>query len=189
MTKYRNIKQPSGYKQQLSYFWTASIFNRYMHIRTADIQDLAAFEAIEEACFPPGEAASRDSLSKRLEIFPDHFWLLIQGGQLLGFINGMVTDNPTIIDDMFLHAGLHREAGKWQSVFGLAVAPQYRKKGYGARLIEHLILHAKSQKRAGITLTCKAPLIHYYQKFGFHDLGLSACTHRGVLWHDMSALF
>ena len=156
-----------------------------MNFRNATIADLGSILHIEKACFPPNEAASLDSLSKRLQVFPQHFWLLEDEGQLIGFINGMVTDHKTIVDEMFKQAELHNENGSWQCVFGLAVSPTFRRKGYAEKLINHLIQKSKEQKRKGITLTCKEHLIPYYQKLGFVDLGISKSVHGGAVWHDM----
>lgn len=157
-----------------------------VQLKNATIDDLDAISVIENVCFPPNEAASRESLLKRLHIFPQHFWLLEIDGQLAGFANGMVTDNETLVDEMFVHADLHDENGKWQSVFGLAVSPEFRKNGLAGQLINHVIEKAKEQNRAGVTLTCKEHLVHYYKRFGFTDLGISQSTHGGEVWHDMT---
>jgi ribosomal protein S18 acetylase RimI-like enzyme len=160
-----------------------------MNFRNAVIGDLAVINEIENACFPPNEAAGLERLSNRLEVFPQHFWLLEDNGKILGFINGMVTPNKRLIDEMFNNAGLHDENEKWQAVFGLAVSPEYQKNGCAGKLIHHLISKSKEQNRAGITLTCKDYLISFYQKFGFEDLGISASVHGGEVWHDMVLSF
>src|SRR5690242_8694480 len=116
-----------------------------MIIRNATTDDLHAIHHIESLCFPPNEAASLDSFSKRLQVFPHHFWLLEEDGQLIGLINGMVTNNGTISDEMFAHAELHNEHGSWQSIFGIAVLPASRRKGYAKKLIRHLIEKSKEQ--------------------------------------------
>ncbi|MCH5715591.1 GNAT family N-acetyltransferase [Niabella hibiscisoli] len=157
-----------------------------MNFRNATIEDLQAISAIEHICFPPNEAASQQSFTQRLTIFPQYFWLLEVEGRLAGYINGMVTDHSTIHDAMFEHAELHDENGAWQSVFGLAVSPEFRKSGYAGKLMQHLIKQATSQNRTGITLTCKEHLVGYYTKFGFEDLGISQSTHGGEKWHDMT---
>ena len=156
-----------------------------MNCRNATIADLEVIHQVETVCFPPNEAASLTSLSKRLQVFPHHFWLLENEGQIIGFINGMVSNNKTISDDMFVQADLHNENGSWQSVFGLAVLPAFRRKGYAEKLIAHLIAIAKGQNRTGVTLTCKEYLIPYYKKLGFVDLGVSQSVHGGEVWHDM----
>lgn len=96
-----------------------------MNIRNANIDDLASISNIEAACFPANQAASQDTLWSRLKIFPQHFWVIENDEEIMGFINGMVTDNDTVKDEMFKDAELHTENGMWQSVFGLAVLPKY----------------------------------------------------------------
>lgn len=60
-------------------------------IRTATIADLDEISQLEALCFPPAEAASRDAFKWRLLAYPTHFWILEQGGKILSFINGPVT--------------------------------------------------------------------------------------------------
>ncbi len=49
---------------------------RLLPVRTATAGDLDALDAVEQACFPPAEAASRDTLAARIAVYPDCFWLL-----------------------------------------------------------------------------------------------------------------
>ena len=156
-----------------------------MSIRSATIKDLEALHAIEIACFPPNQAASLETLERRLNIFPQHFWLIEEEGKIIGFINGMITDYDTVQDIMFKNATLHNENGSWQSVFGLAVAPAYQKKGYARMLLDHLIEFSRKNNRKGITLTCEKHLIPYYEKAGFINAGLSASVHGGDVFYDM----
>lgn len=78
-----------------------------MDIRTARISDLPAVAAVEAECFPPAEAATRRIFEARLRVYPNHFWLWEDNGTLVGFINGMVTDESTIRDEMFENAELN----------------------------------------------------------------------------------
>ncbi|GAB2564140.1 GNAT family N-acetyltransferase [Spirosoma aerophilum] len=156
-----------------------------MTIRNATLHDLDTISRVESLCFPANEAASRSSFAKRLQRFSPHFWLLEDKLNLIGFVNGMVTDNETITDAMFQNADLHKEDGKWQSVFGLAIAPDYQKQGHAQRLIKHLIEVSKQQNRQGVILTCKESLIPFYEKLGFSNAGLSNSVHGGEVWFDM----
>ncbi|HJB25836.1 MAG TPA: GNAT family N-acetyltransferase [Firmicutes bacterium] len=156
-----------------------------MKIRLVHPDDLQVVTQIEAACFPAAEAAPQEELSKRIQAFPTHFWILEEKDKPIGFINGMVTDNRTICDEMFENAFLHRENGAYQSVFGLDVLPEYRCKGYAAKLMQTLIDHAKQDGRRGCILTCKEHLLHYYAKFGYKNLGVSASKHGGATWYDM----
>ena len=95
-----------------------------MNIRTANISDLSAITAVEAECFPPSEAATEKCFEARLRVFPDHFWLLEDNGKLIAFVNGMVTDEPAIRDEMFENAELHNKNGAWQSIFGVNTIPE-----------------------------------------------------------------
>lgn len=160
-----------------------------MEIRTAAPGDLDAVAAIEAACFPPAEAAGRESLAGRLAVYPHHFWLLTDGGTVIGFVNGMVTDQPDLQDEMYDQPALHNEAGAWQMIFGVDTLPAYRRRGCAALLLEHVIGQARAQGRRGLVLTCKDRLVHYYAKFGFVSEGVSQSTHGDVVWYQMRLRF
>jgi ribosomal protein S18 acetylase RimI-like enzyme len=108
--------------------------------------------------------------------------------QIAGFINGMISDNNTIKDEMFKHPELHNENGAWQSVFGLAVLPEFQNRGLAGKLLQHLFEVSIRNKRKGIVLTCEKHLISYYEKFGFVNTGLSASVHGGDVFYDMKKL-
>lgn len=160
-----------------------------LKIRNAARADLESITQVEAECFPPAEAASGEVFARRLEAFPDHFWLLLDAGRLVGFINGMVSDERTITDVMYGDAGMHNENGRWQMIFGLDVIPCYRRQGCAGRLLRHVIRVSEEQGRSGVVLTCKEKLISYYEKFGFENEGISASVHGGAVWYDMRLTF
>ena len=161
-----------------------------MRIRTAPMADLAAVAAVEGACFPAAEAATEKDFAARLAVYPNHFWLLEEDdGTLVSFVNGLVTDEPLLRDEMYADASLHNEHGVWQMIFGVNTLPQYRRRGLAGQVLERVIADARAQGRKGCVLTCKDKLIHYYEKFGFQNEGVSASTHGGVVWYDMRLTF
>lgn len=160
-----------------------------MKIRKATIKDLKAITAVEAACFPVAEAATKADFKKRLKVYPNHFWLLEIDDKLVSFINGMVTDETTIRDVMFEDASLHKEDGAWQAIFGVNTIPEYRKQGLAAKVMEAVIADAKAAGRKGCILTCKDKLIHYYETFGFKNCGISQSEHGGAIWYDMRLEF
>ncbi|WP_249526545.1 hypothetical protein [Fusobacterium nucleatum] len=83
-----------------------------MKIRKATIKDLNEIAGIELACFPPNEAATKETLEGRLQIYSNHFWLLEEGKKVISFVDGMVTDNPNLTDEMYENPNLHNENGK-----------------------------------------------------------------------------
>lgn len=155
-------------------------------IRNVKIEDLDQVTEVEALCFPAAEAAVEASFRQRIETFPDSFFVAEdENGRIIGFINGCVTDERTIRDEMFEDSGLHRPEGLYQSVFGLDVIPEFRRQGVAADLMYRLMQEAKARGKKGMILTCKDRLIHYYEKFGYRNLGLSASVHGGAVWYDM----
>ena len=160
-----------------------------MIIRTATMQDLDAVSAVEAECFPPAEAASREDFEQRLAHYADHFWLMFDEDKLIAFVDGFVTDEPDLADEMYEKAEMHNEQGKWQMIFGVNTIPSYREHGYAGQLIERAIEDARKQNRAGLVLTCKDKLVHYYAKFGFVNEGYLGSNHGGVKWNQMRLTF
>lgn len=161
-----------------------------MVIRTATMEDLDAVTAVEAECFPPAEAATREEFEGRLRTYGDHFWLMFEDEKLVSFVDGFVTDQKDLTDEMYEKAEMHDENGKWQMIFGVNTIPSCRKKGYAGMLIERAIADAREQGRIGLVLTCKDRLVHYYAKFGFVDEGISEqSTHGNAVWHQMRLTF
>ena len=161
-----------------------------MHIRTAVPADLPAVTAVEAACFPAAEAATEADFAKRLAVYPDHFWLMEDdNGTLVSFVNGLVTDEPHLRDEMYADAGFHDEHGAWQMIFGVNTLPSYRRQGLAAQVLRQVIADARAQGRKGCVLTCKDKLLHYYGKLGFVNEGVSQSTHGGVVWYEMRLTF
>lgn len=154
-------------------------------IRCASPDDADKIIALERLCFPEEEAASITDLTDRINIYAEHFLLLESGENLIAMINGMVTDKPDLMDEMYHNAGMHNENGKWQMIFGLESHPDFRKQGYAALLMEKFIEKAKKQNRLGLVLTCKEALVHYYEKFGFVNEGISCSEHGNAVWYQM----
>ena len=160
-----------------------------MEIRTATMTDLSAVTQLEAICFPAAEAASEESFARRLEHYPNHFWLLKDGDTLVSFVNGLATNEPDLRDEMYDNAVLHREDGAWQMIFGVDTHPDYRRQGCAGKLLEHVIGEAREQGRKGLVLTCKKALVPYYSKFGFVSEGISQSTHGDVTWYQMRLTF
>jgi len=161
-----------------------------MNIRYAAMSDLDLISAVETECFPPAEAATKESFAERIKYYGNHFWLMFDGDKLISFVDGFVTDESDLTDEMYDKASMHNENGAWQMIFGVNTIPEYRKHGYAENLIRCAIDDAKKHNRKGLVLTCKERLIPYYAKFGFKDEGVSnKSTHGNVVWHQMRLTF
>ena len=114
---------------------------------------------------------------------------MFDGDLIIAFVDGFVTNQKDLTDDMYEKAELHDENGDWQMIFGVNTIPEYRRNGYAGELIKRAVDDAKRQGRKGLVLTCKDKLVHYYAKFGFKDEGVSESIHGGVTWNQMRLTF
>lgn len=161
-----------------------------MTIRYAVPADVPALSVVEAECFPPAEAATATEFDERVAHYGNHFWLMYDGDKLISFVDGFVTDDADLTDEMYENAAMHSENGAWQMIFGVNTLPAYRQHGYAGKLIQKAIADAKEQGRKGLVLTCKDRLVHYYAKFGFVDEGVTdKSTHGNVAWHQMRLTF
>lgn len=164
--------------------------NPHIVIRTATMADLEQIARVEAECFPAAEAATREEFADRLKHYADHFWLMFDGDKLISFVDGFVTNEADLTDEMYANASMHNASGAWQMIFGVNTLPSYRNHGYAGQLIEQVILDARLQGRQGVVLTCKPEKAPYYAKFGFLNEGISPnSTHGGALWHQMRITF
>ena len=155
-------------------------------LRSATAADLAALASLEARSFPPAEAADAARLKDRLQVFPDRFWLLCQGSELLAYACGLLTDEPDLVDDMYANARLHNPDGHWQMLFSVCTDARFRHQGLATRLLQEIGAQIAAEGRCGIVLTCKDALIPLYALAGFADEGISPySSHGGVAWHQM----
>lgn len=158
-------------------------------IRNAKLSESKIIANIEAECFPEAEAASEDEITRRMNTFLDNFFVAELDGKIVGFINGNTTDKPELPDELYHDVSLHKPSGDYNTVFGLDVLPDYRRRGIGLSLLKHYVDVSKQRKKKGVILTCKDRLIHFYESGGFKNQGKSASTHGGAEWYDMHSIF
>lgn len=161
-----------------------------MEIRHATKHDISAIFEVETKCFPPSEAASETAFTERVESYGNHFWLMYENYKLIAFVDGFVTDESDLTDEMFADAAMHDENGAWQMIFGVNTLPEYRNNGYASELLRRAVDEAKEQGRKGVVLTCKDKLLPFYARLGFVDEGITdKSTHGNAVWHQMRIIF
>lgn len=158
-------------------------------IRLATTEDIPRIAEIENLCFPEAEAANLTSFIERFAIFPECFLVLEVNGTIQGHINGCINDRPELADELFENAHLHQPDGNFQTIFGLAVDPQFQHQGYASLLMEHFVKLSRKRQLTGMVLTCKKHLVDFYKKCGFTLKGKSASTHGHAEWYDMLLTF
>ena len=161
-----------------------------MNIRHATKHDISAISEVEAKCFPPSEAASKKAFTERVENYGNHFWLMYENDKLIAFVDGFVTDESDLTDEMFADVAMHDENGAWQMIFGVNTLPEYRNNGYASELLRRAVDEAKEQGRKGVVLTCKDKLLPFYARLGFVDEGVTdKSTHGNAVWHQMRIIF
>lgn len=156
-----------------------------LKIRNVLSGDLDCVTQIEATCFPAAEAAPKKVFKERLSVFPAGFFVAELNNEIIGFINGGVTNETHIEDEFFKTMNLHIPNGDNIVIFGLDVHPSYQKRGYAKELMKHFIEAAKMDGRKNVLLTCKAHLIGFYEQFGYINEGISQSEHGGAEWYDM----
>ena len=156
------------------------------HVKDDDLDRLATIEA---ASYPKAEAASKESIKKRMESFPECFWILEEDGVIKSFINGMATDEEDLTDIMYDDASMHKKDGKWQMIFSVVTEKSYRGKGLAKQVMNKVIEDCRARGRKGIVLTCKDGLRLFYKEFGYKDEGISQSNHGDTIWYKMRLTF
>lgn len=156
-----------------------------LEIRNASLDDLDTLVQMEQACFPEEQAATREQLEDRLNIYPNHFWLLERDGEIVSMVNGMVSNQPGLSDELYEEASLHQEDGSWQMLFGVETRPEFRGRGYATLLLKKVIRDCIDDSRRGIILNCRDERIPFYENLGFVHQGKAPSVHGGVNWNCM----
>lgn len=157
--------------------------------RLVNKSDLSEILEIENEGFTPKEAATEKALIDRIQNIKDTFIVAESNGEIAGYVNGPVIENMYITDDLFETIEPNPSTGGYIAILGLVVAKDYRNQGLAGQLLKQLESTAKDNQREGITLTCKADLIPFYEKYGYTNDGISASEHGGVQWFNLIKQF
>jgi ribosomal protein S18 acetylase RimI-like enzyme len=143
---------------------------------------------IEEICFPPNEACSKEHMKERVVNAPELFLVAVDRstGRLAGFLNGLATDEETFRDEFFTDANLHNPGGKNVMLLGLDVLPEYRGQGIAKALVFSYARRERENGREMLILTCLKSKVKMYEKMGFTDRGIAESTWGGEEWHEMN---
>ncbi|WP_067724587.1 GNAT family N-acetyltransferase [Oceanobacillus damuensis] len=157
-------------------------------LRNVQAKDLEKLLIIENEAFSIEEAATKEAMAERIQLIADTFIVAKKEGEILGYINGPIIDQPYITDDLFEGIKENPKRGGYQSILGLAVSRKARNQGIAKLLIEKMEELVEENEREGITLTCKQELVSFYEKFGFISHGMSESKHAGVSWYNLVKL-
>ncbi len=156
--------------------------------RTIRPEEGAAAAQVEEICFPPNEACTKERMLARVEQFPEMFLVAVdkQTGKIAGFINGLATNEYKFRDEFFTDVKLHDPQGKNVMILGVDVLPEYRRQGLAREMMFEYLRREQEKDRAMVCLTCLAGKVKMYKKLGFQDRGAADSSWGGEQWHEMS---
>lgn len=153
-------------------------------IRRVTEHDLDACFFVESLCYT-SDAATKEKIQKRIQLFPEGFLVAELNGQIIGMINSGSTNKEDITDEAFKDMVGHVKDGKNIVIFSLAVLPEFQGRGVSRKLLARFMEISMDLKKENILLICKSDLISYYQKYGFIYGGRSKSKHGGFEWHEM----
>ncbi len=156
----------------------------FRNIRQEEAEQAAS---IEEICFPPNEACSREMMFERIEKAPEFFLVAedMETGKIAGFLSGLATDEDLFRDEFFKDAKTHNPDGRNIMLLGLDVLPEYRGRGLAKELMRRYLVREHENNRNNVILTCLDSKVKMYEKMGFMDEGISNSTWGGEQWHEM----
>lgn len=143
---------------------------------------------IEQICFPPNEACTREKIIERVAAAPELFLVAVdqETGKLAGFLNGIATDEDFFRDEFFTDIKLHKPDGKNVMLLGLDVLPAHRGQGLAREIMFQYLRREQENGRRCVYLTCLKPKVKMYTKMGFLNKGISQSTWGGEQWYDMA---
>lgn len=156
----------------------------FRQIREEEVRDAAK---IEQICFPPNEACTYDRMRERIRRAPELFLVAEERetGKIVGFLNGLSTNEERFRDEFFENAALYNPDGANVLLLGLDVLPEYRRQGIATYLMETYLETERKKGRKKVLLTCLDSKVAMYEKMGYHDLGAANSTWGGEQWHEM----
>jgi GNAT superfamily N-acetyltransferase len=156
-----------------------------VNIRNVTEADLDGCYEVEIACWPPEEAAAKETVERRIAVFPQGFFVAESDGRVVGMLNSCCTNREDLGDEELKQLIGHDVDGRNMVVFALGVLPEFRKQGVAAALMLRFIRLARELNKKNVLLICKSDLVAYYERFGFVHAGLSRSMHGGAAWQQM----
>ena len=155
--------------------------------RTIHMEETEQAVQIEQICFPPNEACSREHMEERVKAAPELFLVAVdrETGRIAGFLNGLSTKETKFRDEFFTDAGLYDPSGDTVMLLGLDVLPEYRRRGLARELVHRYSVREKEKGRKLLLLTCLEEKVPMYEAFGLQDYGMAESTWGGEAWHEM----
>lgn len=149
--------------------------------------DAARCHQIETTAYEGDEAATLEKIATRIAQYPEGFLLLVEGEQILGFINSGCADEVIMSDEAFKELVGHDPRAPNVVIMSVVVAPEHQGKGHAGALMREFMGRMRAMGKATIHLMCRDQHVPLYGKMGYRYVKPSDSDHGGLAWHEMVA--
>lgn len=154
--------------------------------RNAKPSDATRCFEIECDAYEGDEAATFEKISKRIDVYPDGFLVLLMDGELVGFVNCGCAHEVEMSDEEFKELVGHDRDAPNVVIMSVVVDPAHQGKGLSRALMVEFVGRMKRMGKSTIHLMCKEHHVPLYEGFGYSYLQPSTSDHGGITWHEMS---
>ncbi|MCC8457759.1 GNAT family N-acetyltransferase [Photorhabdus aegyptia] len=153
--------------------------------RQATPADVDCCYEIEITAYEGDEAATREKIATRIDLYPEGFLCMENDGEVIGFINAGCAWEVVMSDEEFKQLVGHDAAAPNAVIMSVVVHPDFQGKGYSSLLMREFVSHMKSMNKETIHLMCKDRHVDLYSHFGYQYIKPSTSDHGGIAWHEM----
>ena len=145
--------------------------NPYYKIRLATEADLESVVEVGVDAFPPHRVASLESERKRLELFPEGFFVVEYEGEIVAKSTGLIIDDiRTSAELSKSDEELHNPDGEVYYLGSLGIKKAHQKKKIGTELINKHLEQARALGKKYFRFTSPDDVEGFYKKMGFKRL-------------------
>jgi glucosamine-phosphate N-acetyltransferase len=128
-----------------------------MKIRKLEKSDFEEYISLINEFRPIGIKITKEKFEEIYEVIfkSSIIYVLVDDNKIIG-------SGKLIIEQKFIH-----KLSKYGRIEDVIINDKYREKGYGAKLINHIVDECKKNNFFKITLTCNERLISFYEKNNF----------------------
>ncbi|HGA7337896.1 TPA: GNAT family N-acetyltransferase [Salmonella enterica subsp. enterica serovar Saintpaul] len=140
---------------------------------------------IEITSYEGDEAATREKIATRINLYPEGFLCMELDGDIIGFINAGCAWEVVMSDEKFKELAGHDPDAPNAVIMSVVVHPDFQGKGYSSLLMREFVARMKALGKKTINLMCKDCHVNLYAHFGYQYIKPSESEHGGMVWHEM----
>ena len=142
-----------------------------MKIRLATLEDIPNIHQIEKS-LEEENAASEETLTSRLQMFPEGFRLAVENTKIVGYAESCRWNRDEIgtftqIRNFPIH---HEDRGKNLYIIFVGVDKNYQRRGIGTSLVNDIVLYSLRNRLNKVQLMSLPSTINLYKKIGFKEV-------------------